>query len=547
MLTIEQIKKQLIDLNFDLNGEKNKNKKVKLEKEIKTLTNQLDNLSAYENINIGDRVINGNPERIGVVTLKEIQNTLPMVWVDWGATTMSSVAKTLTVIDPKQLDWHWLGGKYTRDYDRRICDDLKVLLDELIRLRNEIKVLSSSSACLHSTSRLDMLSSRKHPSTSSNPQQEIIELQDKIEIIIQLWEDAIGFQFPLDAKFSLDGKPVKIESYGVWEEHDLCYPIVVGDGTRRLVPPFKLERITISQLEAINKTHPDLIIDEEFKNLLRPLTEDEFNQLEKNLLRDRTPIVTVWKGRNTIIDGHHNYAIARKHNIPYTIREVELETRYDVIQWMYDLQKGRRNLTEDEKSYYRAKQYESIKEQKQSGHSDRPENQPKNIAVDLAKKEKVGERTIRRDATYGKNVEWVAEQINEPPQKIIQSPLTRKQVGEIAKAKLSPEIIRKKLDNPYYVDKTEYPTLKVGDVVKIKSDRKNKDFVGYNGTIAIVEQVYEFSADIRIWQKLLPQVHFQFLQLIEGDLVTFKVTITQGLLRNLMITFDRFEDSITPF
>ena len=89
------------------------------------------------------------------------------------------------------------------------------------------------------------------------------------------------------------------------------------------------------------------------------------------------------------------------------------------------------------------------------------------------------------------------------------------------------------------------PKLKVGDVVKIKSDRKNKDFVGYNGTIGIVEQVYEFSADIRVWRELIPQVHFQFLQLIEGDLVTLKVTISQSLLRNLMVTFDRLEDSIT--
>ena len=37
--------------------------------------------------------------------------------------------------------------------------------------------------------------------------------------------------------------------------------------------------------------------------------------------------------------------------------------RSDVINWMYDLQLGRRNLTEKEKSYYRAKQYNSLKKE----------------------------------------------------------------------------------------------------------------------------------------------------------------------------------------
>lgn len=67
----------------------------------------------------------------------------------------------------------------------------------------------------------------------------------------------------------------------------------------------------------------DLVIDEEFKNLISPLKRNELLQLEENLIQDGclNPII-VWNG--IIVDGHNRYFICSKHNIPFTTKEIVL-------------------------------------------------------------------------------------------------------------------------------------------------------------------------------------------------------------------------------
>jgi anti-sigma-K factor RskA len=78
----------------------------------------------------------------------------------------------------------------------------------------------------------------------------------------------------------------------------------------------------------------DLKVDDEFKNLILPLTADELEQLEKNILEDgevREPLVA-WNG--TLIDGHNRYSILKKHpEIPYKINEVVFFSRNEAIVW----------------------------------------------------------------------------------------------------------------------------------------------------------------------------------------------------------------------
>lgn len=64
-----------------------------------------------------------------------------------------------------------------------------------------------------------------------------------------------------------------------------------------------------------------LNINDKFKNLIPPLSDDEYKQLEDNILRYgcREPLC-VWN--NTIIDGHNRYAICSKNNIPFSIQEI---------------------------------------------------------------------------------------------------------------------------------------------------------------------------------------------------------------------------------
>lgn len=89
--------------------------------------------------------------------------------------------------------------------------------------------------------------------------------------------------------------------------------------------------------------------DPEFQSKIPPLTFEELNQLEANILRDGrilNPII-VWEG--LIVDGHNRYTIAKKHpEIPFTIHEKEFASRYEAIIWICKNQLGRRNLTPEQ-------------------------------------------------------------------------------------------------------------------------------------------------------------------------------------------------------
>lgn len=102
----------------------------------------------------------------------------------------------------------------------------------------------------------------------------------------------------------------------------------------------------------------------EFKNLIRSLSPDEFEQLEKNCLSEgiREPLI-VWNNGTdeVLIDGHHRYQIAQKHSLPFETVVKEFESEYDVIAWIINNQLGRRNLTAQEMSYLRGLEYENEK------------------------------------------------------------------------------------------------------------------------------------------------------------------------------------------
>jgi len=72
-----------------------------------------------------------------------------------------------------------------------------------------------------------------------------------------------------------------------------------------------------------------LKVDPEFQGKIPPLTFEELNQLEANILRDGRIInpIIVWEG--LIVDGHNRFIIAKKHpEIPYTVHETEFANRH---------------------------------------------------------------------------------------------------------------------------------------------------------------------------------------------------------------------------
>ena len=96
----------------------------------------------------------------------------------------------------------------------------------------------------------------------------------------------------------------------------------------------------------------DLKIDPVFSEKIPPLTPEELEQLEANILEEGAVInpLIVWNG--VIVDGHNRYRILQKHpEIIFHVYEKEFSDRYEVIAWICKNQLGRRNLTEAQKKY----------------------------------------------------------------------------------------------------------------------------------------------------------------------------------------------------
>lgn len=79
------------------------------------------------------------------------------------------------------------------------------------------------------------------------------------------------------------------------------------------------------------------------------MTDDEFKQLEENILHDgiQDPL-KIWK--TTLIDGHNRYEIAQAHNLEFKTVEMQFATRDDAKIWIIKNQFGRRNLSAYDRS-----------------------------------------------------------------------------------------------------------------------------------------------------------------------------------------------------
>lgn len=165
------------------------------------------------------------------------------------------------------------------------------------------------------------------------------------------------------------------------------------------------------------KVTRELTIDPEFRDKIPPLSEDEFQKLEQNILEDgevREPLV-VW--HNTIIDGHHRWKIIQKHNLTnYKVKQMDFPDKWAAIVWMCRNQLGRRNITDGQRTYligeaYRAQkmtqgtnnQYVQAKSEKdQNGlFQKKYDNTAQKIAADFG----VGEQSVKRAEMYANSLD----------------------------------------------------------------------------------------------------------------------------------------------
>ncbi|SDZ30554.1 plasmid replication/partition related protein [Delftia lacustris] len=90
----------------------------------------------------------------------------------------------------------------------------------------------------------------------------------------------------------------------------------------------------------------DIVVNEELKAYIDPLTPDELDALERSILAEgcRDALV-LWN--DLLIDGHNRYAICQKHGLPFnTLQATQFKNMDDVHLWMIDQHLGRRSVSD---------------------------------------------------------------------------------------------------------------------------------------------------------------------------------------------------------
>jgi hypothetical protein len=89
-----------------------------------------------------------------------------------------------------------------------------------------------------------------------------------------------------------------------------------------------------------------ITINPDLKAYIDPLTQDEFDALERSLLAEGCRDALVLWG-DVLVDGHNRYGICQKHRLPFqTVQNTQFRSIEDVHLWMIDQHLGRRSVSD---------------------------------------------------------------------------------------------------------------------------------------------------------------------------------------------------------
>jgi len=231
-------------------------------------------------------------------------------------------------------------------------------------------------------------------------------------------------------------------------------------------------------------------IDNEFRNYIRPLSSEEFEKLEASILSEgiRDPLV-VWQG--ILLDGYHRYKIAQEHGLEYKTVEVELPGRDAAKEWILVNQLGRRNLTEQEASYYRGKLYSAKKQQGKRTDLTLAQNVLKSdTAEELGKQYGVSHMTIKRDEQFSKAVDKVANEIGEEAKQAIllgKAGIPKERVEQLIEIKHeAPELVEPILSGEITISKAMREINrenKISNIIEKAAESRTLDEMGIYSVI----------------------------------------------------------------
>jgi hypothetical protein len=107
-----------------------------------------------------------------------------------------------------------------------------------------------------------------------------------------------------------------------------------------------------------------ILIDEEFSTFLPPLSPEELATLRAKIQREGfRGCLTIWKGHDILVDGHHRQEICVELGITDPpVEELEFPDRAAILDYMADHQIGRRNLNPAQAAYFIGREYRRKKQ-----------------------------------------------------------------------------------------------------------------------------------------------------------------------------------------
>ena len=265
------------------------------------------------------------------------------------------------------------------------------------------------------------------------------------------------------------------------------------------------------------QVYEDIIVDAEFAALIPPLSAEERQQLEENIVEHggaRDPLVVwvpnewtpdgcknplvhdspdgiddgladetlkgvaVWDGDDgdtyfsedwprTLLDGHNRYEICTRLGLPFDIHELRFNARDEAEDWIDRNQLGRRNLDSRQMSLLRGRRYNRTKKDAHCGANQVAGKMSATTAESLAAEHGVDEKTIRRDGKFAEAVETlgidreiVTGEIEAPKHAIVaaaqalpEKPSAEQIEQAVEAVKSKPHVANNSGDNEWYTPK----------------------------------------------------------------------------------------------
>lgn len=231
----------------------------------------------------------------------------------------------------------------------------------------------------------------------------------------------------------------------------------------------------------------ELKIDPEFRDKIPPLTDEEFYLLERNILNDGEVYEPICIWNETIIDGHNRYKIVLEHpEIPFKVKEMDFADKWEAFDWMYKKQLGRRNLTDEQKTYLLGKLYEARKKSigAPTENNNAEKQRMQNAFIEshgrtmrtydvIAQEQNVNPSTVQRSEHFAQGLDRAEEVVPGFRQEILNGGVktTKKDIAEIRNME-SEEEVKNAVDSIRHPKEKQNPNLPVKPKSRLTEEEK---------------------------------------------------------------------------